>query len=1051
MRFKRLLLNLLSIFLISGFVLDAQVYKFQKYGMAEGICHPFVYSVNQDINGFLWASVGTGLCRYDGFSFSQAGTDTLTEAYAGVSFRDKKSILWFGHSNGDISYYDGKKFRLIHQSENNTSSINDFVQDKKGNILAISQSNGLIRINQNKKVENLTELFAGKLCYALTLTSRNEMLVGTDNGIVVYSYADKLAEIKEIGRVDQLPLTKIQVIYKPELQDIFYVGTEDEGIYKLIPNEGKPGFKVENLGKILGIEFENIQSVFQDVENNLWISTFGKGLLKVIVKTNGSFKDVIHYNSSNGLGIDFVKNVFQDREGNIWVSTYGNGLAALVDESFTFFDYQKIIGKNILSVAFHPDGYFIGGERSILKITNGLKKETSVIGASNGLPADQVKALLYSDNGTLWIGTGKNGVFMLLPGRSTVSQFFRADNSLGNSVSSLAISGNDLYVGTKNGVYQINYLNKKIEHFGTSEGLPHNNIHQVFADSKNNILVATKSNSLFSLNGNVNYKLDGNVEIEYTCIAEDYEGNIWAGTNGSGVFKFSKNEFKYFSVKTTGLKSDYCYAMTADNSGNIWVGHRLGLSRINVKNELVKIYGPEAGIDGDINENAIVDSKTGKMLFGTTSGLIHYESSKVNNRKLPPIVNITSVQISDKEYDFSERIVLPYSIYKMRIDFIGLNYSNPEQVTYRYKLDGFDIDWSEPSTSRTAIYSRLTDGDYTFQLKASNSEGLWNEEPLLLQIRIKKPFWKTWWFISLMVIALIVGVYLIIVIRERKQKEFQIYLEKMLDDRTKEVREQKEEIEIKNRDITDSINYAQRIQASILPSVRKLQQHFTGSFVYYAPRDIVSGDFYWFDQLPGTNKFIIVCADSTGHGVPGAFMSMIGTTLIKDICNRVDVKSPADILNILDNEIKATLNQNLEGERPNDGMDIIVVELDVETNRMRCSSAMRPFIVYQNGEQLYFKGSRNSIGGQVREEKVFETVELQLTKGDLIYMFSDGYPDQFGGPHGKKFKMVRLRNLLKDIYEKPMEEQYNYVKSNFELWRGELSQVDDVLFMGIRI
>jgi serine phosphatase RsbU (regulator of sigma subunit) len=423
----------------------------------------------------------------------------------------------------------------------------------------------------------------------------------------------------------------------------------------------------------------------------------------------------------------------------------------------------------------------------------------------------------------------------------------------------------------------------------------------------------------------------------------------------------------------------------------------------------------------------------------------------VNARKLPPIVNITKIEISDKEYDFTEAIVLPYSIYKMRIDFIGLNYSNPEQVTYKYKLEGFDIDWSDPSSQRFAIYSRLSDGDYKFMVQACNSDGQWTEQPLILQIRIKKPFWKTWWFISIIVIIFVTSVYAIIVIRERKQKEFQIYLEKMLDDRTKEVREQKEEIETKNRDITDSINYAQRIQASILPSVRKLQQHFTGSFVYYAPRDIVSGDFYWFDQLPGTNKFIIVCADSTGHGVPGAFMSMIGTTLIKDICNRPDVKSPADILNILDNEIKATLNQNLEGERPNDGMDIIVVELDVNTNMMRCSSAMRPFIVYQNGEQIYYKGSRNSIGGQVREEKIFETIELQLTKGDLIYMFSDGYPDQFGGPHGKKFKMVRLRNLLKDIYEKPMEEQYNYVKSNFELWRGELPQVDDVLFMGIRI
>lgn len=1040
-------LVILSIVLVQG-LLNAQVYKFQKYGVAEGICHPFVYNVSQDINGFLWASTGVGLCRYDGFNFNAAKTDSLTEAYAGISFRDKKGNLWFGHSNGNVSFYDGKKFRVITFKDNNGSSINGFAQDKWGNILVLTQSNGIVRISSEGKHEFLIEPFKNRLTYAIAFTSRDELLVGTDDGISVMAYSKNLAGVKEIGKVENLPLSKVQFIYKQDSNDVFYVGTEDAGLFKLVINKGVSGFVVENLGKLFGIEYENVQSAYKDSENNLWISTFGKGLFKVVVKADGSYKEVINYNSLNGLGQDFIKNVFQDREGNIWVSTYGNGLAALVDESFTFFDYQKYIGKNVLSVAFHPEGYFLGGEKSLMKITNGLKKDVSVIG---GLPFDNITALCYSDNGTLWIGTRKNGVYMLLPGRTTVSQFFRADNSLGNSVSSFALSGNDLYVGTKDGIYQINFLNKEFKHHSTSTGLPHNNIHQVYTDAKGNVLLATKSNSVISINRDIEYKIDGNVEIEFTCITEDYEGNIWAGTNGAGVFKFTKNNSRYFSVKTTGLKSDYCYAMTTDNSGNIWVGHRLGLTRINVKSELVKTYGPETGIDGDINPTAIVGNKSGNMLFGTTTSLIHYESSKANAKKLPPIVNITKVEILDKDYDFTERIVLPYSIYKMRIDFIGLNYSNPEQVTYKYKLDGFDIDWSDPSSQRFAIYSRLSDGDYKFMVQACNSDGQWTEQPLILQIRIKKPFWKTWWFMSLMVIALVSGVYTIIVVRERKQKEFQIYLEKMLDDRTKEVREQKEEIETKNRDITDSINYAQRIQASILPSVRKLQQHFTGSFVYYAPRDIVSGDFYWFDQLPGTSKFIIVCADSTGHGVPGAFMSMIGTTLIKDICNRPDVKSPADILNILDNEIKATLNQNLEGERPNDGMDIIVVELDVVTNLMRCSSAMRPFIVYQNGEQIYFKGSRNSIGGQVREEKIFETVELQLTKGDLIYMFSDGYPDQFGGPHGKKFKMVRLRNLLKDIYEKPMEEQYNYVKSNFELWRGELAQVDDVLFMGIRI
>ena len=301
------------------------------------------------------------------------------------------------------------------------------------------------------------------------------------------------------------------------------------------------------------------------------------------------------------------------------------------------------------------------------------------------------------------------------------------------------------------------------------------------------------------------------------------------------------------------------------------------------------------------------------------------------------------------------------------------------------------------------------------------------------------------------VIIIILSVISVVKIRERKQKQIQEYLEKRLDERTREVVEQKEEIEIKNRDITDSINYAQRIQASILPSIKTLQTYFDGSFVYYQPRDIVSGDFYWFG-LTKNNKFIIVCADSTGHGVPGAFMSMIGTILIKDICAREDVTKPSDILSSLDEELSNTLNQNVEAERSNDGMDIIVCEIDIKTYYARIASAMRPVIVYQNGQQIYVKGSRNSVGGHIqKEQKVFQNEGFQLAKGDLIYMFSDGYPDQFGGPMEKKFKMVRLKNLLKDIHQKPMDEQFNQVKNTFIVWKEGLEQVDDVLFMGIKI
>jgi len=300
--------------------------------------------------------------------------------------------------------------------------------------------------------------------------------------------------------------------------------------------------------------------------------------------------------------------------------------------------------------------------------------------------------------------------------------------------------------------------------------------------------------------------------------------------------------------------------------------------------------------------------------------------------------------------------------------------------------------------------------------------------------------------------AMVLGLgYIIINIRERNLIKQQEFLEKELKARTKQVRKQKEEIEVKNRDITDSINYAQRIQFSVLPSNSTLLEHCSDAFIFYRPRDIVSGDFYWFDFFPKQKRLLIVCADSTGHGVPGAFMSLIGTTLIKDIAMRPDVFSPADILYRLDKNIQSVLNQNTESEHASDGMDIIVCEINTETYLTKISSAMRPVIVYQNGVPTTYKSNRSSIGGQPLENKYFETTELQLSKGDTIYMFTDGYTDQFGGPTGKKFKMNRLQTILDDIYRRNMNEQLRSIKEHFDLWRGASNQVDDVLMIGVRL
>jgi serine phosphatase RsbU (regulator of sigma subunit) len=483
----------------------------------------------------------------------------------------------------------------------------------------------------------------------------------------------------------------------------------------------------------------------------------------------------------------------------------------------------------------------------------------------------------------------------------------------------------------------------------------------------------------------------------------------------------------------------------------VWIGQRLAISRYNIKNSSIYNYDSDKGITGNCNINATFRDESGVLYFGTTQGLVKYNRAKDKRMTVPPKTNITKVIISDKEYDFSKDIVLPYSVYKIRIEFTGLNYRDPEEVKFQYILEGYDLEWSDITDSRYVIYPRVEDGEYKFLLRSFNIDGFSEEQAASFNLKIELPVWKKWWFISLVIVILILTIFLIIKIRERKQKQLQEYLEKSLEERTKEVVEQKEEIEIKNRDITDSINYAQRIQESILPPITRLQENFSGSFVYYQPRDIVSGDFYWFDKI-SERKFVIVCADSTGHGVPGAFMSMIGTTLIKDICLREGDKPPSSILRSLDIELRNTLNQNIEVGKPNDGMDIVVCEIDLKTNYLRYASAMRPMIVFKDAEQIYIKGSRSSVGGHYdKADKVFEDQGLQLSKGDLIYMFSDGYPDQFGGSVGKKFKMVRLKNLLNDIYQKTMEEQYNYIKSTFSLWKENYPQVDDVLFMGIRL
>ncbi|MFO7842844.1 MAG: two-component regulator propeller domain-containing protein [Bacteroidales bacterium] len=1026
-----------------------QIYQFKEYNIEEGLSHPFVYSISEDKNGFLWIGTGEGLCRYDGFDFTMSrADDTLTSGFVTSSFLGNNGLLWFGHNSGEITYYDGTNFNRLETEDVFNSSITDIDESENGDIWIASQNNGLISVNENFQIDTFKQAFQGKIVYTLKTVENNQLLIGTSSGLQLFRITED--NLEEVYSVDELSYISVQTIDKDEATDIFWIGTGDAGFYALkSKGQSFESYELVNTGEQYGLGYENVQSVTRDKDGQLWISTFGNGIFKLNPDSEAQSNDLVNYSTKNGLSNNFIKQVHQDWEGNIWIATYGNGLAYYISEALTIL-YQDLKGLqgNIFSIEESESNLWLGGENVIVKV-NKHNNQTETIDQSNGLPVDKITSLFLDPQNRLWIGTENSGVYRMNSSTNQVNLVYNSSNTLENNINCIVGHDNRVYLGTKNGVfvYDITTGNRKL--YNTTQGLPHNNIKCIFIDNDNNPWIGTKSNGIFVLNDSLQYTIAGNVKLEFTAITQDSDGHIWAATYGDGVFKFIEDSIKYFSTDN-GLKSNYCYSLIADDKGKVWVGHRLGMSSIDIHSDEVGILDKDKGISGDCNYNAVLKQDDGVILTGTTNGLVRYDSSKDKENKLPPKVVISEILFSDEPVDFSKPINLPYQIHKLRINYVGLSYSNPGGVTYQYKLDGYDLDWSKPTTSKEAYYPRVEDGNYTFMLRACNADGYCIEEPLEIQISIRPPFWKTWWFITLAIIIVVGAIYFFFKYREKKHKQLQEYLEKELDARTKEVVKQKEILEVKNRDITDSINYAQRIQSSILPSIKTINDNFSGAFVYFKPRDIVSGDFYWYDKV-NKDKFLIVCADSTGHGVPGAFMSMIGTTLIKDICLRSDVDSPSEVLKRLDTELQGTLNQNVEAERANDGMDIIVCEIDVNTHYMRFSSAMRPVVLYKNKELQYVRGNKASIGGDPKAEKQFENIGFQLNKGDIVYMFSDGYPDQFGGPRGKKFKMDRVKNMLADVCDKPIEEQQEYVAKTFDEWRGRLQQVDDVLFMGVKI
>jgi len=1048
-------LCILSLLLFSG-TLSGQAYRFKNYGRENNLPSEVVYTLNQDNNGYLWVGTTEGLSRFDGFDFfSVEFPDSVTGRYPTFSFKEKDGKLWFGCNDGTLFYTNGNNGLLQTELPNSSGTgISAILEGPDGMLYIIPQRKPVFRINPAKP-SSAEEVPVGPDPNMSTacFTSIGSLLLGTLENILICELRDDSLTV--INNAEGFDYSRITSINKLDGENDYLIGTDGSGLFRLTVNRDGNN----NLSRLKGFpgpENLEIKYLAKDSEDNFWACAMGEGLLKFKLTSEGD--SLISYrklDTSSGLAGMNLSLVFEDLEGHLWIGYNGEGLSMLNTDAFEF----DIPGKNgepndIIFTGMVKEDYLLGTPSGYYLYNMENRKARKFIPFSLKNSRNEISSYYVDNEDNIWIGTRGSGLYREIS-NGIFRQFYRSGDSGADYINNIGIEGDRIWLATLNGVKIISLRSGTLlESYNINNGLPHNSINQILLLKDGSGYVATESDRLFRIvpdsgitsSSGVMY---GTLLNKILGLAIDNNGTVWAGTYGNGVFEFSGDSVRSMTT-SDGLLSNYIHSIYAGRDNKIWIGFERGFSVFDPVTGLTKAYGTEFAKGGSCNSNAIYGSPDNKVLIGTTEGLIIYDRSMDRSLRRPPLNNINSVSINGVIYPYRPVYSLPHKKrYTVKVNYTGIDFTAPEKVFYSTRLENYDEGWTSETSSREVTYN-LSYGKYKFNLLSVNEDGMTQEVPLSFEINIKRPVWQSWWFI-LLAIGVVIGIMTIIIReREKSQKRIQEYLEKELEARTRVVMKQKTEIERQNLEITDSINYARRIQSSILPDLNRLREQFNGAFVLLYPRDIVSGDFYWFDKLDD-DRFILVCADSTGHGVPGGFMSMIGSTLLQDIVTRQGISKPSEILTMLDKQIFSTLNQNLELGVSNDGMDAVVCEFTMKNRHIRFASAMRPVIMVIGGETYYLKGNRSSVGGQTVIEKYFDDQEYYLNEGDTIYMFSDGLPDQFGGPEGKKMKITRLKNLISEVQALPLDRQEVEFTKFYREWRGNHEQVDDILLMGIRI
>ncbi|MCS7004442.1 MAG: SpoIIE family protein phosphatase [Cytophagales bacterium] len=1034
----------------------------------------YIWSISQDKDGYLWAGTnGAGAIRMDIHTGSYTryksvpeNPDSLNGPNVRTLFRDSYGELWIGTEH------------QLHKYNRKTKSFQRFPINKTQEYLADGTTDGRI--------------------YAIFEDSKKRIWIGTGNGLNRLDRDGFFRRYRSGTDPHHLSSPTVTGIAEDREGNIWI--TTHYGLNRFIEqSETFISYHVSNLPNSLLTE--QLNTITVDHSGLLWIGTELQGLHKYDKK----FQYFAHFFHNPADSTTIVHNnvtSFALMEDSIlWIGTQG-GLMRYnrITKTHKAFVPSFSNGKNELSSYYitsllyaHDGNLWIGTKRGLNIMNPHTEKVTQILHEKekdDGIPHNEINYLYQSSDGTIWVGT-KGGLARY---QSATNNFkvYKTDKDNPNSPSNDNIQciiedkhGNIWYGTRAKGLDMFNPRTETFKNYNVDPSNPHSISHVIVQ-----------------------------------ALHIDRNKNLWVGTKNGGLCRYDeKIDGFHIYREREGLASNLINAIVSDELGNLWISTNRGISRFNLTTERVKNFDVRDGLQGnEFNQGAFLRTEDGEVYFGGINGYNAFRPRDVRENAYEPRVVITDLYIHGKlvvpdaqdailkkHISETKTLVLDYENNVFSFKFSAMHFVFPERNRYAYMLEGFDDEWIyTDAENRFATYTNLNPGTYTFKVKASNSDDIWSTESKSVRIIIKPPYWQTWWFKLLMVILVMSMAYLIYRWRIRRIQLRQIMLEKTVQERTAEIQKlyeeslrqkqqieqfnnqlieqqnelmeksrrineqneemklineqlklQKEEIENQKAKIDSSIRYAKRIQEIMLPTPESLQAAFSDYFVYYKPKDVVSGDLYWYTHVKG--KDIIAAIDCTGHGVPGAFMSMIADTLLDQIINIREITDPEAILMELNHGL---VNLKHEKNQNQDGMDMAICVINKPLGIMEFAGAKNPLLVidkYQvngNGEAIHlYKGDKLPIGGQLRDklERKYTKQVIKLSLTANYYIFSDGLQDQFGGPDGKKLSIRNIQALLLENYEAPMSYQQAVLDQLFNRWKGPHKQIDDITFIGFRI